>query len=214
MIERGLPPQLIRWFMAFLTQRQARVRVKDMTSSFRTFMEGFPQGTILGPRLWDAFVDDIIPALLENIPETCKPEVLLYADDITITFRTPKNDDGKIKEIAQSFIDNLAAWEKENMAQVSLEKTSITVFPASGVPRTEANRPTILYPAKKPGDDTTPLKYDPTPKLLGLIYDEEFSFNKQIAEVKESMTKRMKLISLLDHRGWGSDRKTLRTTYL
>eukprot|EP00666_Eupelagonemidae_sp_cell4sb_P018117 gene18117-biopygen41192 len=89
MLDKGFPPAAVRWVKAFLTRRRARVRVADMLSGLREFRAGFPQGTVLGPVLWDLFLDDLIPLLREGFPPEAV-EVVVYADDVTVLVRGPK----------------------------------------------------------------------------------------------------------------------------
>ena len=93
-----------------------------MVSSLKIFQEGFPQGTVLGPVLWDLFVDDIVEALQAKLPQGVKAEVVLYADDVTVILRGA--DRAALYAQAQLVLDGLSAWEYENDALVSLEKTT------------------------------------------------------------------------------------------
>ena len=87
MLDKGFPPAAVRWVRAFLTARKGKVRVGDMVSAAREFSEGFPQGTVLGPILWDLYVDELIPELRAALPAGTKAEVVVYADDVTVVLR-------------------------------------------------------------------------------------------------------------------------------
>ena len=117
------------------------MRVADMVSSLREFLEGFPQGTVLGPVFWDLFMDDIVPALNEGLPAGARAEVVLYADDITAILRGVEL--GPLYARAQRVLENLSEWEVANEALVSLEKTSVTVFTPgpNALPKAEPPRP-------------------------------------------------------------------------
>jgi len=145
MLDKGLPPHVVRWVRAFLTQRTARVRVGGERSSWREFVEGFPQGTVLGPVLWDLFLDDLVEELRRGAPAGVEVEVVLYADDVTVLLRGRNR--GAVYRQAQCALDRLAAWEEENEARGSLDKTTTTVFiprPGRGDSRIpEADRPQL-----------------------------------------------------------------------
>eukprot|EP00662_Eupelagonemidae_sp_cell21_P058084 gene58084-biopygen3070 len=178
LLNKGFPPAAVRWFMAFLSQRMARVRVADMYSKMREFFEGFPQGTILGPLMWDVFVDDIIPALRAGVPGDVGIE--LYADDIVVILCGPHLKD--LERRADAVLKNLKDWTTPNKATVSMDKSSVTVFTATAKPLPEKQRPKLKYNGQ-------PLKYDPSPTLLGVVYDELLSFTPQADKVCERMRK-------------------------
>ena len=52
MTEKGVTLQYLRWFFAFLQNRQAKVRYCDATSKARTMRQGLPQGSVLSPLLF------------------------------------------------------------------------------------------------------------------------------------------------------------------
>ena len=64
------------WIMSFLCDRQQRVVVDGVVTSFLNIYRGVPQGTVLGPFLFTIMVNGIKPVI---------PQTLLtnYADDIT-----------------------------------------------------------------------------------------------------------------------------------
>ena len=82
---------------------RGRVRVADMLSALREFVEGFPQGTVLGPVFWDFFLDDIVPALRAGLPPGVRMEIALYADDITVVLHA--TDRAALYAAAQSILD-------------------------------------------------------------------------------------------------------------
>ena len=50
-----------------LSAELLKQRVDDMLSSAREFVEGFPQGTVLGPLFWDLFCDDLYALVVEAL---------------------------------------------------------------------------------------------------------------------------------------------------
>ena len=75
----GVPSCLCRWTRAFLADRRARVRWGETLGNERILKEGLPQGCVISPLLWLLYVNDIVNALKEAVPEV---QVSLYADDL------------------------------------------------------------------------------------------------------------------------------------
>ena len=124
----GIPPVAVRWMRAFLTDRQACVRVGGATSSYHAMEEGCPQGTVAGPLAWDIFIDDIVPALA-----CAGAEVSLYADDTAIVLRGRDVDD--LYRRGQRTVDGLRKWAVDNGVLITVGeagKTSTTHFAPPG----------------------------------------------------------------------------------
>ena len=63
----------LNWIKAFLSYRQQQVLLDGVTSSQAEVLSGVPQGTVLGPLLFLAFINDM--------PEVTTSETRLFADD-------------------------------------------------------------------------------------------------------------------------------------
>eukprot|EP00660_Eupelagonema_oceanica_P019193 gene19193-biopygen19813 len=194
----------------------ARVRVDDQVSKPREFLEGFPQGTVLGPLCWDIFVDDVVDCL--KLPAGAVVEI--YADDIVAILTGPSV--AELTRRAQLTLDSLARWEIQNKALVSLEKSTVTLFtprPASAsVPVPQAQRPKLWYPDRSlpppQRGKRTLMKYDANPKLLGIVYDEALTFARQATLMKEKLASRRRVTARLAGTTWGQDTSTLRALHL
>eukprot|EP00666_Eupelagonemidae_sp_cell4sb_P017968 gene17968-biopygen4764 len=216
MLDKGIPPHVVRWFRAFLAERKGRVRVGDALSALREFVEGFPQGTVLGPICWDFFLDDIVEELVRDLPAGVRAEVVLYADDISVVLRAPSLEE--LYAGAQSVLDRLSGWEVANEARVSLEKTTVTVLTPGPTAVPKARRPRLWYPdqsAEPPFRGIRRLgEYAEQPKLLGVLYDENFTFAPHAKAVREKLQRRGGVVGALSGSSWGCDRRTLRATHL
>ena len=65
------------WFRNYLEGRQQKVTVDGCCSDWEWVKTGVPQGSILGPLLFDLYVNDISKVVT-------KCTVMLYTDDITV----------------------------------------------------------------------------------------------------------------------------------
>ena len=69
----GFSSQSITWFGSYLSNRRFQVNIKNKYSNVANINCGVPQGSILGPLLFQIYVNDM--------PHVADCELFLYADD-------------------------------------------------------------------------------------------------------------------------------------
>ena len=72
----GFDEKSLKLIYNYLSNRKQRVKINDSYSSWREILYGVPQGSILGPLLFNIFICDML-YFLENY------ELANYADDCT-----------------------------------------------------------------------------------------------------------------------------------
>ncbi|KAI8432988.1 hypothetical protein MSG28_013870 [Choristoneura fumiferana] len=80
----GIHGDLLRWLESYLRNRTQAVAVKGYLSSFVPITSGVPQGSHLGPLLFNIFINDVTACIVNS-------HILLYADDTKI-FKIVKNE--------------------------------------------------------------------------------------------------------------------------
>ena len=93
--------------------RVQRVKLNSNYSEWRDVIKGVPQGSVLGPLLFNIFLNDIF--LFINKSEICN-----YADDNTIWTKGQKIN--TIIPILESEISTLNKWFKDNCMLLNEEK--------------------------------------------------------------------------------------------
>ncbi len=76
LMNSGIDPRVVAWISEFLRDRKQKVRIGQELSSGASVTSGIPQGSVIGPLLFLAFVNDLPAQLTSN--------VRLFADDCII----------------------------------------------------------------------------------------------------------------------------------
>lgn len=120
----GVVGCLLDWLSSYLYDRSFMVRVGNFLSKETPVTSGVPQGSHLGPLLFNIFINDIT----HNFPPGSG---LLFADDLKIFARISSTEDAAI---LQSQIDSLSEWCAANCMDLNIEKCQIMRFYRSNNP--------------------------------------------------------------------------------
>jgi hypothetical protein len=67
----GVSDEALPWFASYLSDRQQRVRINSSLSSSLTIRHGVSQGSILGPLLFNLYINDLPTVLRTCNVESC-----------------------------------------------------------------------------------------------------------------------------------------------
>ena len=113
------PAWLIKIVASYLDGRRFSVRWFGRDSSTRRILAGVPQGSLLGPSLFNIFTHDI--------PSPGRDALLsLYADDAAILCRSRRS--GTAAKRLQFIIDEILSWYRRWRIAVNAGKTKAIVF--------------------------------------------------------------------------------------
>jgi hypothetical protein len=114
----GLSGGYVNWFCSYLSGRHSQVRVSGVLSSPFEILSGVPQGSVLGPLLFNAFINDICDVVAHS-------KFLLFADDIKI-FRAVNSPQDC--NLLQSDISSVYDWCVANGMKLNIGKTRVISF--------------------------------------------------------------------------------------
>lgn len=168
----GFSPSLIEFFKSYLIERHQFVLYRGFKSNVIHAKSGVPQGSVLGPLLFNIFVNDIVSRLNCNS--------LLYADDMKIFTSINCEDDS---ERLQNDLDNLQSWCDKNELPLNCDKCYTMSF----------SRKQDLSLNEYVINNTIILRRDKL-KDLGVTFDTKLTFNDHIAEITASAYKKLGFI--------------------
>ena len=160
---RGLPLKLID---SYLTSRKQYVALNDHESNLSDVIKGVPQGSVLGPLLFNIFIDDI-----SNI-SNCK--TALFADD-SIFYVTDNNFDACIAKL-RLVVDNISSWLLNNKLIPNTSKTKLMML----TPKIYQVLPVIEF-------DGNLLEWVDSFKYLGLYIDNKLLFSTHASYINRRM---------------------------
>ena len=155
----GFTLPALRLIHDYLSNRKQRTKIDDNYSSWSEILFGVPQGSILGPLLFNIFLADLF-FVLKDI------DIASYADDST-PFIVENNIDNVIASLEQ-VSDALFNWFKNNRLKNNVDKCHVLV---------STNKPVGI----KVGDYT--IDNSECEKLLGVKIDVNLNFNDHISDL-------------------------------
>ncbi len=162
----GVSVTLIDWIEAFLSNRYQQVAVNGELSELKKMTSGIPQGSVLGPLLFVAYINDL-PDLLQSQP-------YLFADDTKI-FKVIKNNTDH--QILQQDLDKLHEWSTKWLLSFNAQKCK-----CMRIAKKSDDTPKQDYKL-----DSHVLDWSECEKDIGLLVDGSLSFDKHlVTKVKKA----------------------------
>ena len=119
----GLTNKAIALIKSYLSNRKQYVQLSDVRSSVRSITIGVPQGSILGPLLFNIFINDIVKS-------STKFNFILYADDTTLhsTLDSFGQNVVEVQNTIISELQNIFKWLDVNGLCLNVAKSKFKLF--------------------------------------------------------------------------------------
>lgn len=164
--EGGTPEWLVNLIRSYFQDREIIVEEYN-----KSVTQGVPQGSILGPTLWNILYDEVLKI---ELPPDC--ETVAYADDLTLIVRSGSKE--VLMEKADHALHRIYNWMNMNHLEIAPQKTEAVIFKG---PR---NRNGISFTLG--GNQITPTKYT---RCLGIYIDDKLIFNEHVKRTIEKAEK-------------------------
>ena len=164
----GIDDCTLRWIRSFLTCRSQQVVLEGKLSEKADVVSGVPQGTVLGPLLFLAYINDL--------PQSTSSPTRLFADDSLLYRHIRGPDDSKI---LQDDLSALCQWEDRWQMKFHPEKCQVISICTN--PKFRQATQYHLHGHK--------LKKVDSAKYLGVTISEDLSWTKQTNSASSKASK-------------------------
>ena len=168
----GIKKGSLKLLFSYLKNRKQRVRLNNTYSEWIDILFGVPQGSILGPLLFNIFLCDLF-LFLDDIP------VANYADDNTPYCTGLKISDVLIK--LENAAEILLQWFKDNRMKANPDKYHLLI-----------NNTKKSFQIKIGNETVSNSKYE---KLLGVKVDHELNFNEHVSSLCKKVSQKLNALS-------------------
>ena len=163
----GITGNVNRWIDAFLCDRLQTVVVDGVSSQPAPVESGVPQGSVLGPTLFNLYINDL--------PLNINSRVRLFADD-TFCHRPTKTSQDQ--EVLQNDINKLVEWEAKWKMAFHPEKCQVL--------RATRRRQKLPFPYSIHGHTLEDVK---EAKYLGVTITDDLTWSSHITNITKKANK-------------------------
>ena len=174
----GFTRLALKYIKSYLRDGKQRVKMNGSYSEWRNINHGVPQGSVLGPLLFNIYINDLFISVSNSL-------ICNYADDTTIYVSDYRNEEIIRKLEIDTAI--LSEWFRDNSMKVNAEKCHLMFFS-----NTKSTNIEIKI-------NNEVIHESPEEKLLGIIFDKTLSFKAHVTSLYKKANQKLHALSRIAH---------------
>ena len=169
----GCDLQSLKLLSSYLNKRYQRVKINNTYSTWAEILFGVPQGSILGPLLYNIFLCDLFLFIKNS-------NVASYADDTT-PYETGKSSEEVLSSLKNAG-EIILSWFEDNSMKANPDKYHLLLSGPNSDDITIGNKT---------------ISSSKCEKLLGVKIDSKLSFNELIEDLCKKASRKLNVLSRL-----------------
>lgn len=176
----GIKGKLLGLLESYLSDRSLRVVLQGEESSCYPIAAGVPQGSLLGPLLWNIFFDEIL---------LLSPSATAYADDLTLSKQYTREERGEATLQLQQEIEDIASWGQTWQVKFAADKSQTLTISRMA----DRNSSIALSMNGNVMEEKVHLS------ILGVTFDSTLRFKKHIQNIARVATMKLSHLRRIAH---------------
>ena len=181
----GFDNKSLIWFRSYLNERRQLVSMGNIESPTACVRHGVPQGSILGPLLFIAFINDL-PLYVSSA------QIDLYADDTTLTSAANFDSVGVLQSSLTTAISEVDQWATANKLPLNEGKTKVLTITGKRL-STRINHDLAIVVNGKQLENVRCVK------LLGLGIEHELTFIPHVEKLSKKLSQRIGILKRIKY---------------
>ena len=183
----GIRGNCLKLIKNYLLNRKQITKFNNVKSDSKNIMFGVPQGSVLGPLIFLLYINDIVNSAFEG-------ETVIFADDTNI-FVTGNNEE-ETYYLANKVLKCVSIYMKVNQLHINLSKCAHMYFRPNlnNNERNACARSNVYNASCILSLNGKKVKKVDKIKFLGVIIDDQLSWNDQIEHVENKLLSTIALI--------------------